>query len=88
MCHNQFQEWLSAINQFNPAQKQRAKNVLQGETEVVASLEKTKAKLAETRMCPHCGTFGRVPKGKAQELRRYLYKVCKKSFNAATNIRP
>ena len=74
-----------AISLLSPAQNQQPQYVLQGETEAVASLEATEAKLAETRQCPHCDTPGAVSQGKARGLRRYQCKACKKTFNAATD---
>ena len=85
MDHNQFQEWLSGVDELSQAQKQQVQGVLSREAEEIASLEAIEARLAETRQCPHCDTLGAVSRGMARGLRRYQCKACKETFNAATD---
>ena len=84
MDHNQFQEWLSGIEQLSPAQRQQAEAVFLGASDTSASLAAVEASVGEDRQCPHCGTPGAVSRGKARGLRRYQCKGRKKTFNAAT----
>ena len=84
MDHNQFQEWLSGIDWLSSEQKQQAQDVLLGKPEGAASLEAIEARMAKSRLCPHCDTSGAVSRGTARGLRRYQCKACKKTFNAAT----
>ena len=84
MDHNQFQEWLSGIDGLSSEQKQQAQDVLLGKPEGAASLEAIEARMAKSRLCPHCDTSGAVSRGTARGLRRYQCKACKKTFNAAT----
>ena len=81
MDHNQFQEWLSGVDELSQAQKQQVQGVLSREAEEIASLEAIEARLAETRQCPHCDTLGAVSRGMARGLRRYQCKACKETFN-------
>ncbi len=84
MDHKQFQEWLSGIAHLSPAQRQQTEAVFPGDTETSASLAAIEAAVGEDRQCPHCGTPGAISRGKARGLRRYQYKGCRKTFNAAT----
>ena len=71
MDHKQFQEWLSGIDHFSPAQRQQTEAVFLGDTETSASLAAIEAAVGEDRQCPHCGTLGAISRGKARGLRRY-----------------
>ncbi len=84
MDHKRFQEWLSGIEQLSAAQRQEAEAVFAGCSQTSASLAALEASVGEDRRCPHCGTPGAISRDKAQGLRRYRCKGCKKTFNAAT----
>ena len=77
---HQFQEGLSGLDRFIPAQRQQVQGLSLRKAEAGASLE---ARLSENRQCPHCDTSGTASRGMARGLRRYQCKVCKKTFNAA-----
>src|SRR3954471_13413158 len=79
-----FRAWLSGVVDLTAEQQQELDAVLtgrDGEAEVVAAID---ACVREERQCPHCGTQGAVKRGRANGLRRYRCKACKKSFNALT----
>lgn len=84
MDHQQFQDWISRVENLSQAQKQQAQAALLGEAEPTASLAAIEARVAQDRKCPHCDASGAVSRGKARGLRRYQCKSCNKTFNAAT----
>ena len=84
MDNGRFQEWLSEMEELTAAQRTEAEAALSGQSQASASLAAVEAGIGEDRRCPHCGTPGAVSRGRANGLRRYQCKGCKRTFNAAT----
>ena len=61
MEHKQFQNWASGVDALSQGQKQQSQGLLSGVSDENASLMAIKARLAETRQCPHCNTAGTAP---------------------------
>ena len=59
--------------------------MLQTENEAAESLAAIELSVDEARTCPRCNSPGAVARGKNRGLRRYLCKVCGRTFNATTN---
>ena len=79
--HKQFQNWVSSVDELS--ERQQTQGLLSGVTDENASLMAIEARLAETRLCPHCNTAGAVSRGMARGVRHYQCMACKKTFNAA-----
>ena len=80
----EFRRWLAAIENLTPAQREKAKEAIQGAPPSTRVKETIESRIDEERLCPHCQTPGAVLRGQANGLRRFRCKGCGKSFNALT----
>ena len=63
MDHEQFQEWLSGIDQLGQQQRREAEAVLPGASRDSASPAAVEAAMGEDRRCPRCDPPGAVSRG-------------------------
>lgn len=84
MEHGVFRAWLAAIDDLTAAQRLELEEVLAGRPPRAAVTAVIEANVGDDRRCPHCGHEKSVGCGKADGLRRFRCKQCRKSFNALT----
>ena len=85
MNHDQCRDLVPQCGELSRGQKRQASEVLQTENEAAESLAAIELSVDEARTCPRCNSPGVVARGKNRGLRRYLCKVCGRTFNATTN---
>lgn len=79
-----FNKWLISLEEFNTRQERVLK------TKLAAMAEKRKVSLTletpkEELKCPHCRGTSLIRWGKRNDMRRYMCKDCKRTFNSLTN---
>ena len=84
MRRSGFRDWLSRVDDLTAAQRREALAVLSGRPAEAASVAAVELGVDADRRCPRCDTPGAVSMGRAWGLRRYRWKGCGRTFNAAT----
>src|ERR1035441_787950 len=84
MDHQDYQAWLTAIDDLSPAQRLDTARLLAGQPSLEALIGLLEERIGAERGCPHCAAAGAVIRGRANGLKRYFCKGCGKTFNALT----
>ena len=84
MDRQDYQAWLTEIDDLSPAQRLDTARLLAGQPSLEAVIGLLEERIGAERGCPHCAAAGAVIRGRANGLKRYFCKACGKTFNALT----
>ena len=84
MDHQDYQAWLTEIDDLSPAQRLDTARLLAGQPSLEALIGLLDERIGAERGCPPCAAAGAVIRGRANGLKRYFCKGCGKTFNALT----